>query len=53
MMFGVELGTVDYGSIPTTAIGRGLEPLDARTDLPNQIKLVVKKKKYFTFDLSN
>jgi hypothetical protein len=35
---------------PTTTIGKGLKPLDARTDLPNQIKLVVKgKKKYIYF----
>jgi hypothetical protein len=39
-----ELGRKDHGSIPTTAIWKGLEPLDARTD-PNQIKLVVKNKK--------
>jgi hypothetical protein len=29
---------------PTTAIGRGLQPLDARIDTPNQIKVVVKDK---------
>jgi hypothetical protein len=29
----------------TTTIGKGLKPLDVRTDLPNQIKLVVKGKK--------
>ncbi|MCI66908.1 hypothetical protein A2U01_0088166, partial [Trifolium medium] len=27
-----ELGRENHGSIPATAIGRGLEPLDARTD---------------------
>jgi hypothetical protein len=27
-----ELGMKDHGSIPSTAIGRGLESLDARTD---------------------
>jgi hypothetical protein len=41
-----ELGRKDHGSIPTTAIWKGLEPLDARTD-PNQIKLVVKNKKKY------
>jgi hypothetical protein len=35
---------------PTTTIGKGLKPLDARTDLPNQIKLEVKgKKKIYLF----
>jgi hypothetical protein len=38
------LGREDHGSIPTTMIGRGSEPLDVRTD-PNQIKLVVVKTK--------
>jgi hypothetical protein len=28
-----ELGREDYGSIPATAIGRRLKPLDDRTDL--------------------
>jgi hypothetical protein len=27
-----ELGREDHGSIPATTIGRGLEPLDVRTD---------------------
>ncbi|MCI45825.1 hypothetical protein A2U01_0067064, partial [Trifolium medium] len=27
-----ELGREDHGSIPATAIGRRLEPLDVRTD---------------------
>jgi YbbR domain-containing protein len=38
-----ELNREDYGSIPATAIGRELKPLDVRTD-PNQIKLMVKTK---------
>jgi hypothetical protein len=40
-----ELGRKDYGLIPATAIGRGIEPLDVKNDPPNQIKLVVKIKK--------
>ncbi|MCI58347.1 hypothetical protein A2U01_0079602, partial [Trifolium medium] len=32
MMIDVELGREDHSSIPATAIGRGLKPLDARTD---------------------
>ncbi|MCI12215.1 hypothetical protein A2U01_0033318, partial [Trifolium medium] len=32
VVIGAGLGREDYGSIPATAIGRGLEPLDARTD---------------------
>jgi hypothetical protein len=31
-MIDAEIGREDRGSIPATAIGRGLEPLDARTD---------------------
>jgi hypothetical protein len=44
MVIDVELSREDHGLVPATAIGRGLEPLDART-IPNQIKLVVKSKK--------
>ncbi|MCI89050.1 hypothetical protein A2U01_0110338, partial [Trifolium medium] len=33
-----ELGREEHGSIPATAIERGLEPLDARIDPPNQIR---------------
>ncbi|MCI92327.1 hypothetical protein A2U01_0113623, partial [Trifolium medium] len=33
MMIDVGLGREDYSSIPTTAIGRWLKPLDIRTDL--------------------
>jgi hypothetical protein len=40
-----EFGRETHGSIATIAIGRGLKPLDARTDPPNQIKLVVNAKK--------
>jgi hypothetical protein len=32
MMFGAELGREDTVRFPATAFGRGLEPLDARTD---------------------
>jgi hypothetical protein len=32
-VIGVELGREDHSSISTTAIGRGLEPLDTITDL--------------------
>ncbi|MCI11067.1 hypothetical protein A2U01_0032166, partial [Trifolium medium] len=32
VVIGVELGREDHGSIPATAIGKGLELLDARTD---------------------
>jgi hypothetical protein len=39
-----ELCREDHGSIPTTAIERGLEPLNARTN-PNLDSIVVKVKK--------
>jgi hypothetical protein len=45
LVIGAEFGRKDYGSIPAAAIGRGLKPLDAKTDPPNQIKLGVKIKK--------
>ncbi|PNX64915.1 hypothetical protein L195_g038287, partial [Trifolium pratense] len=32
MVIGTGLGREDHSSIPTTAIGRGLEALDVRTD---------------------
>ncbi|MCI23947.1 hypothetical protein A2U01_0045130, partial [Trifolium medium] len=32
VVIGAELGREDHGSIPATAIGRRLKPLDARTD---------------------
>jgi hypothetical protein len=32
MVIGAELDREDRGSIPATAIGKWLEPLDARTD---------------------
>ncbi|MCI36992.1 hypothetical protein A2U01_0058216, partial [Trifolium medium] len=32
VVIGAELGREAYSSIPTTAIGRGLKPLDASTD---------------------
>ncbi|MCH97209.1 RNA polymerase subunit beta, partial [Trifolium medium] len=31
------LGREEHGSIPATAIGRGLEPLDSRTDLQTRL----------------
>jgi hypothetical protein len=42
-----ELSMKDHSSIPATAIGRGLKPLDVKIDSepPKQIKLVVEKKK--------
>jgi hypothetical protein len=33
MVINAEFGREDHGSIPTTAIGRGLKPLDAIIDL--------------------
>jgi hypothetical protein len=33
VIIGAERGREDYGSIPATAIEKGLEPLDAITDL--------------------
>jgi hypothetical protein len=32
LVIGAELGREDHGSIPVTAIGRGLKLLDVRTD---------------------
>jgi hypothetical protein len=47
-----ELNRDHHGSILCNCDRRGLEPLDARTDLPNQNKPVVKEKKNnSTFDL--
>jgi hypothetical protein len=49
-----ELGREDHGSIPATAIGRGLEPLGVKTDPRDQIRrsvdriLAVKTKKIQT-----
>jgi hypothetical protein len=31
VVIGAKFGREDHGSIPATTIGRGLEPLDART----------------------
>jgi hypothetical protein len=32
MVIGAELGKEDHSSIPVTVTGRGLEPLDVKTD---------------------
>jgi hypothetical protein len=37
MVIDVELGRENYGSIPATAIRRGLKPLDARIDLRTKL----------------
>jgi hypothetical protein len=42
-VIGVELGRENQ--YPRNCDQKGLEPLDVRTDLSNQIKLVVKTKK--------
>jgi hypothetical protein len=54
MVIGAELGREDHGSIPTTAIGRGLKPLYVKTEPwtkltggESQKKIVIKIKKYF------
>jgi hypothetical protein len=38
MVIDVELGREDHNLIPTIAIGRGLKPLDAKTD--HQTRLI-------------
>jgi hypothetical protein len=43
-MIVVELGRENHGSIPATAIGRGLESLDARIDLQTRFNWWWKKK---------
>jgi hypothetical protein len=32
VVISVEFGREDHGSIPATAVGRGLQPLNARTE---------------------
>jgi hypothetical protein len=39
-VIGAELDREDYSSILATAIRKGLEPFDVKTDILNQIKLV-------------
>ncbi|MCI17229.1 hypothetical protein A2U01_0038376, partial [Trifolium medium] len=56
-MIGAGLGWKDHGSIPATAIGRGLEPLDAITDPRTRLGspvgriLVVKMSLIFSFSI--
>jgi hypothetical protein len=45
MVIGTELGRGDHSSIPATAIGRGLEPLDVRTDPRTRLNWWCKQKK--------
>ncbi|MCI83039.1 hypothetical protein A2U01_0104314, partial [Trifolium medium] len=37
MVIDADIGREDHGSIPATAIGRRLEPLDARTDIRTRL----------------
>jgi hypothetical protein len=39
MVIGAEFGRENYGLIPTTGIGRGLESLDVRTDPKTRLNL--------------
>jgi hypothetical protein len=45
----VELCRKNHDLFPANAIGRGLEPLDVKIDLQNQIKLVAKAKKHMIY----
>jgi hypothetical protein len=45
MVIDAELGRRDHGSIPAAAIGRGLEPLDVRTDTQTRLNWWCKYKK--------
>jgi hypothetical protein len=47
MVIDAKLGRKDYGSIPQTAIGRRLKPLDARTLVGRILMVKIKKESIF------